>query len=117
MKRAADAADDDMSPPWLIQNLVENRTIFCQNLSVWVCEFVCAGVCVCVRFVFTCRTRPWRRPRAELLTRQIMLIRQLPKGLAAWRGGGLEKREGVSVIDCCSAESQKPHEKRIENRI
>lgn len=48
MKRAAVAADDDMSPPWLIQNLVENRTIFCQNLSVWVCEQVCVCVCGCV---------------------------------------------------------------------
>lgn len=50
-------ADDDMSPPSLIQNLVENRTIFCQNLSV--CAGVCVGsvcvrsVCVRVGFVFS----------------------------------------------------------------
>lgn len=52
-RRMKRAADDDMSPPWLIQNLVENRTIFCQNLSVWVCEQVCVCGCACVWGLFS----------------------------------------------------------------
>lgn len=105
-----------MSPPSLIQNLVENRTIFCQNLSV--CVGVCVwGVCVFELGLFFHLSRSSLARATRQAAHTSNYANQAAARDGAFRRGGRGRGRGWRNRLPRSAESQKPHEKRIERRI
>lgn len=105
---------------WHVSSVVDSKFSWKSNnflpksqcVGVWICVWVC--VCgVCFHLSHSSLAQATRRAAHTSNYANQAAV----KGAGSLAVGGAEKREGVSVIDCCSAEIQKPHEKRIEKRI